>query len=155
MTDQDIIASLSPVQVVGLTLWGEARGESRHLRHAIGSAVLNRVKAQRQTWGLTAQDVCLAPLQFSCWNAGADRNHQALLEAARHLLRQEPIGPILRESLELAARICDGTLPDAVKTSTHYYSPDAMVPRGRVPKWARGHSPAVIIDNTHFFAGIR
>jgi hypothetical protein len=154
VTDHDVIAALSPVHRVALTLWGEARGESPQLRAAIGSAILNRVKAQHPHWGFTAADVCLMPKQFSCWNPGFDRNHMTVLDAARHLVRDKKAGPILRECLELGARICDGTHPDTVRRATHYYSPIAMVPPGRVPSWARGLDAVAVIDNTHFFAGV-
>lgn len=154
MTAADLVSSLSPVERVALTLWGEARGQSPALRAAIGSAILNRVKAQHPHWGFTADDVCLQPKQFSCWNDDGSRNSQTVLDAARNLLRKSGAGPILAECLRLAARICDGTLPDTVRKATHYYSPEAMVPRNRVPAWARGLTPVAVIDSTHFFTGV-
>jgi N-acetylmuramoyl-L-alanine amidase len=151
MTDTDLVAALSPIQRVGLTLWAEARGSSKGLRLAIASVILNRVKAQHHAWGLTADDVCLKPKQFSCWNQGPDHNHQALLDAARHLLRGDPIGPILKECLAIAAEVCTGTLADCAHGATFYYSPASMVPPGRVPSWAIGLSPVAIVDATHFY----
>jgi hypothetical protein len=162
VTDVDLIAALSPIQRVALTLWGEARGQREDLDHdgrpdlveGIASAILNRVKQQHPHWGKTADEVCLMPRQFSCWNAGADRNHQAVLDAARHLLRGDPVGPILRNCLAIAVEVCTGTLQDAVHRATHYFTPAAMVPRGAVPSWAHGLKPVAVIDGTQFYAGV-
>lgn len=155
MTERELIEALSPIQRVALTLWGEARGSSPQLRAGIASAILNRVTAQRVGWGLTADDVCLKRKQFSCWNdSPGDTNHFMVIDAARNLIRGDGVGPILRECLGLAIKVCEGTHPDRVKQATHYYSPDAMVPKGRIPYWAVGHDPTVIIDSTRFFKGI-
>lgn len=159
MTERDIIAALSPVQTVALTLWAEGRSATADFDHdgipdlleAIASVILNRVKVQWHGWGLTAQEVCLQPKQFSCWNPGADANHLALLDAARHLLRSDVIGPILRQCLALAAEVCTGTLRDAVNGATFYYSPAAMTPAGRVPSWAVGHEPVAVVSGTRFY----
>lgn len=159
MTATDLIAALKPTDVVALTLWGEGRSATADfdqdgipdLLEAIGSVVLNRVKAQHHAWGLTAHDVCLAPAQFSCWNPGADHNHQALLDAARHLVRGDVIGPILRQCLALAAEICTGTLRDTVDGATSYYTPAAMVPPERVPTWAVDLEPVAVVAGTRFY----
>jgi hypothetical protein len=154
VTERDLIAALSPVQRVALTLWGEARGSSPALRAGIASVLLNRVKAQHPHWGFTADEVCLQPKQFSCWNEGADRNHLTVIDAARHLLNEGAAGPILRECLGLADAVCHGTHKDTVRKATHYYSPAAMVPKDRVPVWARGLTPVAVIDGTKFYAGV-
>lgn len=159
MTDLELIAALSPERVVALTLWGEARGATADFDHdgipdlleAIASVILNRVKVQWHGWGLTAQEVCLKPKQFSCWNPGPDHNHQEVLNAARNLLRGGTTGPILRQCLALAAEVCAGTLKDAVNGATSYFSPAAMVPRDRVPEWAVGREPTAVISGTRFY----
>jgi hypothetical protein len=51
------------------TLWGMARSDGAPGMTAVGHVVLNR--KQRQTyWGLSVEDVCRKPFQFSCWNRG-------------------------------------------------------------------------------------
>ncbi len=158
MQDADLVAKLTPAQRVGLTLYGEARGSSRALRMAIASTIGNRVKAQRPRWGLTADAVCLARAQFSCWSpAGGAANHQVVLNAARLLIAGDALEqlPMLRECLALGAEVVARVLPDTVNGATHYYSPAAMVPRNRVPAWAVGLDPVAIVDGTRFFAGVR
>lgn len=152
MTDQARIAALSPVQIVALTLYGEARGNSPGLRTAIASVILNRVKVQHHAFGLTAAEVCLKPWQFSCWKVeGGAANHQTVMDAAGHLLNGAAIGPVLRGCLALGVEVCTGTLADTVHGATHYYSPAAMVPRDRIPSWAVGLEPVAIIDSTRFY----
>lgn len=158
MSDTDAIALLTAAQRVGLTLYGEARGSSRGLRLAIASAIGNRVKAHRPRWGLTADAVCLAPRQFSCWSpAGGAANYQTVINAARIVAENVDMThlPVLRECLAIGAEVAAGVLPDSVSGATHYYSPLAMVPRYRVPAWAVGLKPVAIIDSTHFFAGVK
>jgi hypothetical protein len=46
-------------------------------------------------------------------------------------------------------------LVDTVGGATHYYSPPAMVPKGRVPSWAHGLEPVAVIDGTRLFAGVK
>lgn len=152
MTDQDRIAALSDPQIVALTLYGEARGGTPRLRASVASVILNRVKAQHKAWGLTAREVCLAPWQFSCWKvAGGAANHQTVMDAAGHLLRQSTIGPILKGCLALGAEVCTGTLTDSAHGATYYYAPAAMKPAGAVPKWAIGLEPVAIVDGTRFY----
>lgn len=158
LSDADLVAQLTPAQRVGVTLYGEARGSSDVLRVGIASAIGNRVKAQRQHWGLTADAVCLAPRQFSCWSpAGGRLNYEVVTQAVRLVIggRSSQWSTILRGCIALGAEVVAGALEDSVKGATHYYSPAAMVPRDRVPLWALGLKPTVVIDGTKFFAGVK
>lgn len=136
MHDADVIAQLTPAQRVGLTLYGEARGASPALRAGIAAAIENRVKAQRSRWGLTADAVCLAPKQFSCWSpaGGGATNYQTVMNAARLVAIGSELEtlPVLRVCLALGAEVVAGVLADTVHGATHYYSPAAMVPRNRI-----------------------
>lgn len=156
--DADLVTRLTPAQRVGLTLYGEARGSSSALRIGIGSAIQNRVKANRWAWGITADAVCLKPAQFSCWSPkGGLANYQTVIYAARLIVLGESLEalPALRACLVLGAEVSTGVLTDTVSGATHYYTPAAMVPRGRVPTWAVGLQPVATIDGTKFFAGVR
>ncbi len=157
LTDAPLIAQLTPVQRVGLTLEGEAGGASRALRAAIASAIANRVRARRPSWGLTADEVCLRPRQFSCWSpAGGAANYRRVIAAAQQLAAGAPIAsPSLKACLALAAEVITGALPDSVAGATHYYTPAAMVPRDRMPAWAVGLTPVARLEGTLFFAGVK
>jgi hypothetical protein len=158
LTDSDVIARLSPAQVVALTLYGEARGSSEALRTGIASVIATRAKAKRPSWGLSPRAVCLKPWQFSCWTpAGGAANYASVMEAAR-LLESGVLYEgrrALVACLALGRAVVDGTLADTVQGATHYYAPAAMVPKNRVPAWAVGLEPVAVIDGTRFFAGVK
>ena len=65
LTDAEVKARLSDLEVTLVTLFGEARGEPVEGLIAVGSVIRNRVKAAR--FGSTYRAVCLARWQFSCW----------------------------------------------------------------------------------------
>jgi N-acetylmuramoyl-L-alanine amidase len=154
MTDKELIRQLAPLHVVALTLYGEARNTNESELRAIASAILNRVKAQRRDWGLTADAVCLDPWAFSCWRAeGGERNYDAVLDAARFFLRPDyQFGPAMRRCLAVARDVVAGTLPDTVKGSTHYMT--LTMWQKHPPAWAKGKTPTVIVSSSVFFAGI-
>ncbi len=157
LTDAPLIAQLTPAQRVGLTLYGEARGASSTLRAGIASAIANRVRARRPSWGLTADEVCLRPGQFSCWTpAGGRANYQVVIAAAQQLAAVAPItSASLKACLALGAEVVAGALSDSVAGATHYYAPAAMVPRDRVPAWAVGLTPVARLEGTLFFTGVQ
>lgn len=147
-----------------LTLYGEGRGESIEGRIAVGCVIRNRAKAGML--GRTITDVCLWPKQFSCWNDGADSNHVHLM-AVVAALRDGGVPPftaleqaVYDETAWVVQGVVSGMIRDRVHGSTHYYAPAAMVPRGRVPVWARlpdgnERTPTTIVGGQRFFAGIR
>lgn len=156
MTDQELIAAVralpdGPTIITALTLYGEGRNANDSELRAIASAILNRVKAQRHDWGLTADAVCLDPWAFSCWRAeGGVRNYEAVLDAARFFLRPgHHFGPAMRRCLAAARDVVAGSLPDSVKASTHYVTLGLW--QQHPPSWAKGHAPAVIVGGSVFF----
>lgn len=168
MTEAAIRAALSGKQILGLTIWAEARGDhaegasSVEERIAVGCIIRNRAKPGAW-WGETIREVCLKPWQFSCWNPGPDQNHAALVLVAEELaqanigIRTRPgLDPLLEESLFLAEGIVDGLILDRTQGCDHYYAPRAMRPAGAVPKWAKWPDgstvpPTVIVGSQHFY----
>lgn len=66
--DQNIddFGHLEPDQIMGMTIYAEARGEARYGRIAVGTVILERV--DHRDWdGKTIEEVCLMPYQFSCY----------------------------------------------------------------------------------------
>lgn len=53
--------------ILGLLIYGEARGEGVIGQIAVGEVVLNRIQKDKENM---LEDVCLKPLQFSCFNRG-------------------------------------------------------------------------------------
>lgn len=153
----EIKAALTDEQALALTLWAEARGEGEKGLAAVACVIRNRAK-QPGWWGRTIREVCLLPSQFSCWNYGQDPNHRKLVRMAERVLAGEDIpDKRFQEILVLAAGVVADLVDDCVKGSDHYYSPEAMVPPGRIPKWAidrrtqRPIIPTTIIGKQRFF----
>lgn len=127
------------------TVAGEARGERDPFRTAVVHVVRNRVIAR----GSNAATECLRPWQFSCWNLN-DPNRQVIE-------RMRPGEKLYEELAVLVARAWRE--PDTTKGSRHYYCPRGMpIDPGtgarKVPVWAIGRKPAVIIGPGYFFAGV-
>ncbi len=131
------------IQVVAQTLWGEARGESERGMQAVACVIEER---RRRRWmkATNAAEVCLAPMQFSCWNRN-DPN-RARMEA---VVRQ-PDAAYTR-ALAIAQALVAGELEDITDHATHYYAASMPAP----PSWARGKRPCATVGHHLFFNDIR
>ena len=163
MTDSEVLAALDDRQTLGLTAWAEGRQIPRDDPHshspveeliAVMVVVRNRLaRVSASTTGASYKSVCLAPMQFSCWNPGSGSNHDALMVQAR-LLVGPPSGLLatdreLDECLCLADGVIAGVLLDRTGGATQYWAPEAMVPPGRTPSWAAG-KPRLLIGDQYF-----
>jgi hypothetical protein len=57
-----------PVEVLAGTAWGDNRAHGYQGLQSVMNVVMNRI-AHPRWWGHDVLSVCLAPWQFSCWNA--------------------------------------------------------------------------------------
>tara|TARA_R110000868_G_scaffold16913_4_gene74951 strand:- start:455 stop:913 length:459 start_codon:yes stop_codon:yes gene_type:complete len=73
---EDFTRRLDNQEALWLTVFGEARSESPEGQIAVANVILNRSIEQRKS----VKDVCLASLQFSCWNRN-DPNLDQLMNA--------------------------------------------------------------------------
>lgn len=143
MTDADVLA---------LTLYGEARGEPIEGRIAVACCIRNRVTAdlghdgKPDWWGEGYTGVCLAPKQFSCWNAN-DPNLAVLQQKAGEFGRD----PLLDECRWIANGVIDGVVRDRVGPATHYYEQHMRTP----PKWAAGATLVARVSNHLFFMDVK
>ena len=157
MIPPDPLITLTQAQIVGLTLFGEARGEPIEGRFAVANVIRNRVQAQRPKYGLTYRDVCLKAWQFSCWlPQGGAENYALVLDMAQKVSAQAvPLPAMLQECLWIGGGLLGSIFGDTVHAATHYYSPAAMTPAGSVPPWAKGLQPVCTIHHHLFFAGVK
>lgn len=138
--------TLSEIDVLARTLYGEARGEELAGIEAVASVILNRVAvAQSQSrgrywWGHDIKSVCLKPAQFSCWNE-ADPNRKKLLVIS-------PRDRAYRLCKRIAKRAVAGDLADQTDGATHYHT------HAVDPYWARGHVPVAEIGGHLFYRDI-
>ncbi len=139
---KDEIGRGTSFDILARTIYGEARGEYHSPEGglsaliAVGNVVMNRVKAQ-SGYGSTIQEVCLKPLQFSCWNAG-DPN--------RAILMGEVINdPLFTLCSKVATKVASEEWPDLTKGSNHYHACSIL------PPWARGQKPRMRLANHVFY----
>lgn len=149
MTRDELKAFLAPLPdeaILGLTLYGEARGEPVEGIIAVGCVIRNRVLDKR--WPDDYRGVCLQKAQFSCWDAvGGESNFQAVLAAAQILKAHEPVPPALEQCAWVALGISRGAILDNTKGADHYHAL-RLTPR---PSWAQSFVPVVQIRNHLFY----
>jgi N-acetylmuramoyl-L-alanine amidase len=143
--------ALTDHHALGLTLWGEARGEPIEGKIAVANVIRNRLKSGR--WGETYRGVCLWPWQFSCWKKeGGEANYMDVQRLARALVDGEtPEDNVLRECLWIAHGMVGEWITDNVKGATHYHVA-SMNPK---PSWAIGKTPVCSIHAHDFYKGIK
>lgn len=146
MTRTALLKFLEPLPddaILGLTLYGEARGEPIEGIIAVGCVIRNRVltdigkDGKPDWWGEGFTGVCLAKSQFSVWNPGDDPNHQTVIKVAAALKAHEPMSAAFEQCAWVALGISRGAILDTVKGANHYHHV-AMKPR---PKWAQAYAP--------------
>lgn len=126
------------IDILGRTIYGEARGESEIGKKAVASVIINRFKSGRWFAGDTIAETCQKPMQFSCWNEN-DPNRETILKAKNEQLE---------ECLNIAKMAIDGVLGDIVCGSCHYHTKQVS------PAWAKDKVPIVSIGNHLFYKGI-
>jgi len=105
----DTFSHLEEAQLMALTIYGEARGESREGKIAVGSVILERV--DNRDWdGKTLHEVCLMPWQFSCFLPG-DPNFKALKLIAGDWDTKVARSKVLLECYAIASGLLTGTIP--------------------------------------------
>ena len=158
---------LSNLDALALTMIAEAGGDWREggssveERLAVGAVVRNRVQTKKR-WGTDFRSVCLAPRQFSCWNAGTDPNHVRLMAMAERLTLGVPTpDPLFMETAYLAKGLINGTILDRTGGATSYYAPAAMKPAGSKPFWVflngkdgAEHVPTAVVGSQVFYRGV-
>lgn len=143
------MTSLSPLDVLALTIYGEARSEPVEGKIAVGNICRNRLKTNR--WGSTYETVCLAPLQFSCWSPKGGLNNYAQLKALTEQVMngRMPDDAALRECYWIAGGLQSGATQDNIDKATHYF-----VTSTKIPSWAIGKLPVCVVGHHSFFSGI-
>lgn len=148
--DRALIGHLTDAQVIGLTIWGEARNQGPEGRFGVANVIRNRVRAQKASFGWDARGVCLKPLQFSCWvEAGGADNYAVMMDAATHLYEEKAAGPLLRESVWIAEGLLADAFVDNTHGSTHYITTELL--KTHPPAWALNQRVLAVIGGHSFF----
>lgn len=150
MTRDELKTFLSPLPddaILGLTLYGEARGEPIEGIIAIGHVIRNRARDAKARWPSNIRQVCLQKAQFSCWSPdGGSANHEAVLAAAQTIMLKEKAPAMLEQCAWVALGISGNALVDNSKGATNYHVA-TLNPR---PSWAQSFVP-VTQKGAHVF----
>lgn len=148
----DDFGHLDDDQIMGLTIYAEARGEPRKGRIAVGTVILNR--AENRKWdGETILETCLWPYQFSCYNLD-DPNRPMLKRIAEdwdfHFAKSKP----LQDCYTVARGLIAGTIArdKDLENVCQYLNPkDAAEAK---EKWLKSGMELVkVVGNHEFFRG--
>lgn len=143
--ENSILDNISEIEACGLTIYGEARGESILGQIAVGCVIRNRVIKFHTSY----QEICFKPKQFSCWNED-DPNYPILLELATKLIHNERIKDIaLDQCIFLAGGVVNNHLMD-VTDNAHNYLTEHLFFHSR-PSWASNPTSVKQIDTQIFF----
>lgn len=123
--------------VAARTIYGEARGELDDGKRAVAHVIRNRA-ANPTRYGATPAGVCLAKMQFSCWNPD-DPNRRLLIDVSDE---DSVLQTCLRAWLDSEKE------SDPTGGSTHY------LVTGTYVRWAEGVAPFVAIGRHSFYRGI-
>lgn len=138
-----MIRDLTDQEVLALTLYGEARGESIEGQIAVGCVIRNRLTAKEGY-----KEVCLSPYQFSCWNS-SDPNYPILNGLAEKLTNDEQITmPIYWQCNFVANDIISGITKDVTGGSKNYLTND-LYALGTIT-WARYMKVSAVIGSQTF-----
>lgn len=139
---------LSDTELMALVIYGEARGESREGKIAVGSVILERVD-HRKWDGETIHDVCLMPYQFSCL-LPADPNFQILKLIAGDWTTKFMRSTVLQECYQVAEGLINGDIPRAGKIAEHHCCQYKTI--DCEASWARKMKKILTVGNHEFYA---
>lgn len=139
---------LNDKQLMSLTIYGEARGESKEGKIAVGSVILERV--DHRNWdGKTIQEVCLMPYQFSCYLPD-DPNFQALKLIAENWAEKYQNSLVLQQCYRIASDLIDGLIPRTPAIATNHVTQYKTI--NCPASWADKMKLITTIGNHEFYA---
>lgn len=102
------------MEIIGTTIWREARGEGHGGMIAVAKVIKNRATDAKKRWPTDPEHVCLQRRQFSCWN-DTDANRETY---------PAPNDQQYLDAVNIWGQI--DTLPDATGGATFYLNPQAV-----------------------------
>lgn len=132
------------VILLSRAVYGEAGGESKKAKIAVGWAIRNRIEDRKKRWSDTYHDVILEPFQYEPFNDPSSKVFKKITSPA---LDNPMEHRGWRESYEVAEVVIDGRETDPTKGANHFYSKNAL----HVPSWADENKFTVEIGITRFY----
>ena len=147
--DEQKIEALSDIEVLALTLMGEARGEPIEGQVAVASVIRNRLIGMPSKYK-SYHDVCLEPNQFSCWSSN-DTNYGMLIDLCEQLIAGHTLtDPVIQQCFTLARGIIDNSIMDNTKRCMFYLA-NWVIYQDKTPNWAKSRRNEVVKGNQTFF----
>lgn len=128
--------------VYAATVYLEAAGEPKEGQQAVAWVIRHRMDARGEP-GPAA--VCLAPLQFSCWDAA--------YEPERTLRLRNPLPETWTACWRASVGAYFGILPDLARGADHYLNPDLtrkIRPTRDLPPWYDANKVVAVIGRHEF-----
>jgi len=145
LPDNTLFEKLTTAQLLGLLIYGEARGEPVEGQIAVACVVRNRMTKSGKPW----HEVMLAPKQFSCFNLG-DPNRERLIEIAVHKgIDPAAADKALLQCLWIARGIVDNYLIDNTDRANHFCA--VHLYESKPPTWATPAVATVRYSGHQFF----
>ncbi|MFA5158717.1 MAG: cell wall hydrolase [Patescibacteria group bacterium] len=138
---------LTDPQLMALTIYGEARGESKDGKIAVGSVILERVD-HRKWDGDTIQEVCLMPYQFSCY-LPADPNYPALKLIAQDWENKLRNSPDLASCFWVAHGLIEGQIPREKEIAANHVTQYKVI--GCRANWEKSMQKITVIGHHEFY----
>lgn len=135
---------MNDIDTLARTIWGEARNQGYRGMVAIANVIMNRVALSDRHAHFgdgTVESACLAPWQFSCWNAN-DPNRNKLQAVDER-------DTVFCDCLDIASTACASQLDDITNGATYYYLTNSPT-----PTWSIGQTPCATIGVHLFFKNI-
>lgn len=142
---------LTDKQLVALTIYGEARGETKAGKIAVCSVILERVD-YREWDGKTIQEVCLMPFQFSCF-LPTDPNFKILKMIAESWEEKYTNSLDLQACYHVASDLIEGIFPRTKEIAESHccqYLTTALRKSKYCPKWVK-KMKLVLVEGEHEF----
>lgn len=144
------LKTLTNIDILGLTIIGEGRGEPIEGQTAIGSVIRNRYFDKTKHYK-SYHDVCLEPYQFSCWNE-KDPNKAYLHDLAKELAFGKDLhfDNYLKQCLYVAQGIKEMIIMDNTKGAKFYMETSLFI--NKRPGWATQAKNTKIYGHHTFFS---
>src|SRR5258705_5674072 len=136
--------SLLPDEIMALTIYGEARGESIEGQIAVANVIMNRWRANLTKFK-TVKEVCLEPFQFSCWNK-SDPNYDLLERSGQNILDGKQLDSVLKQCLYISRGVMGFNLNDNTRGAKNYMTTQ-LLDSDRRPGWAKNRTNELMMGN--------
>lgn len=142
--DKPLIDKLTEIEILALTIAGEAESEPVEGQIGVGKTIFNRSKV----WGKPIIAICLQPNAFSCWlSVSSERDYKRIIAYARDLLVNN-IPYQLAQIMWVTQGIINGNLQDNTNGSLFYITEDFYTKN--IKSYAK-HLPMIKLGHQLFY----